>query len=64
MAANVVAPPPPAERTRRFVVLPFRNVTRAEAVEWLVEGSPTLLADALGHWQDVYVVPPSAMNLA
>jgi len=51
------APPPPAERARRFVVIPFRNLSRSPELEWLVEGSTTLLADALGRWREVSVVP-------
>jgi TolB-like protein len=56
-AAARVTPPPPAERGRRFLVLPFRNLSRTPDLEWLVEGSPTLLADALGRWQEITVVP-------
>jgi len=56
-AAVRVTPPPPAERGRRFLVLPFRNLSRTPDLEWLVEGSPTLLADALGRWQEIAVVP-------
>jgi len=48
--------PPPAERARHFLILPFRNVTRGAEQEWLVEGSPILLADAIGRWQDLSVV--------
>ncbi len=51
------AAPPPAERARRFVVIPFRNLSRSPELEWLVEGSTTLLADALGRWREVSVVP-------
>ncbi len=56
-AARRAAPPPPAERGRRFLVLPFRNLTRASEHEWLVEGSTTILADALARWQEIHVVP-------
>ena len=52
-----VAPPPAAERARRFLVLPFRNLSRTPSLDWLVEGSPTLLADALGRWREITVVP-------
>jgi TolB-like protein len=51
------APPPAAERGRRFLVLPFRNLSRAPQQEWLVEGSTTMLAEALGRWQEIRVVP-------
>ncbi len=50
-------PPSADERGRSFLVLPFRNITRSPDHEWLVEGSPTLLADALGQWQEISVVP-------
>jgi TolB-like protein len=43
-------------RGRRFLVLPFRNVSRSEEHAWLVEGSPILLADALSRWQEITVV--------
>ena len=51
-----VTPPSAAERGRRFLVLPFRNVTRGADQEWLVEGSTAILAEALGRWQGVSVV--------
>lgn len=50
-------PPPERERRRRFLVLPFRNLSRTSAHDWLVEASPTMLADALGQWTEVSVVP-------
>jgi TolB-like protein len=52
-----VAVPTPADRARRFLVLPFRNVTRAAEQEWMVEGSTTMLNDALSRWQEIRVVP-------
>ena len=51
-----VAIPAPGARARSFVVLPFRNVTRQSQQEWLVEGSTTMLSDALGRWQGIHVV--------
>lgn len=55
-AASRPAPPEPARR-RSFLVLPFRNLSRNSARDWLVEASPTMLADALGQWTEVSVVP-------
>jgi TolB-like protein/tetratricopeptide (TPR) repeat protein len=52
-----VTPPSAAERARRFLILPFRNVTRQQDQEWLVEGSTTMLSDALSRWQGITVVP-------
>ena len=52
-----VAVPAAAERARRFLVLPFRNITRAAEHEWMVEGSTTMLNDALSRWQEIRVVP-------
>lgn len=49
--------PSPAERARRFLVLPFRNLTGATETAWLVEGSTTLLSEALGQWRELTVVP-------
>ena len=43
-------------RSRHFLVLPFRNVTRQAEHDWLVEGSTTMLSDALGRWQGITVV--------
>jgi TolB-like protein/tetratricopeptide (TPR) repeat protein len=54
--ARVIVPPA-ADRARRFLILPFRNVTRQPDHEWLVEGSTTMLTDALGRWQGITVVP-------
>jgi hypothetical protein len=50
--------PPPAEkdRARTFLVLPFRNLSRSAESQWLIEASPTMLADALGQWAGVTVV--------
>lgn len=56
-AAARVLPPPLAERGRRFLILPFRNLSRSPELEWLVEGSTTMLADALSRWQEITVVP-------
>ncbi len=59
-AAQVVAratpPPSEAERGRSFLILPFRNITRSADHDWLVEGSPVLLADAFGQWDEIRVV--------
>lgn len=51
-----VVPPAPAERSRRFLVLPFRNITRGGEQEWMVEGSTTMLNDALSRWEEIRVV--------
>lgn len=59
-AAHVVArraPPAADVRGRSFLVLPFRNVTRSDEFEWLVEGSPALLSEALSRWREIDVVP-------
>ncbi len=51
-------PPPGAEQRRRsFLVLPFRNLSRSPDHEWLVEGSPVLIADALSRREELTVVP-------
>src|SRR2546423_4485874 len=51
------APPPAADRSRRFLILPFRNVTRQAEQNWLIEGSTTMLVDALEQWKGISVVP-------
>lgn len=56
VAKVATALPPAAQRARRYLVLPFRNVTRQADQEWLVEGSTTMLSDALGRWQGISVV--------
>src|SRR5712691_12414384 len=56
-AAATSPPPAQADRARTFLVLPFRNLSRSAAYQWLVEGSPTMLADALGQWTELTVVP-------
>src|SRR5688572_18567706 len=56
-ATRSIAPPSAAERARRFLVLPFRNVTRQQDQQWLVEGSTTMLSDALSRWHGITVVP-------
>lgn len=49
--------PDSAARAHSFLLLPFRNIARVEAQEWLVEGSALMLADALGRFRDLNVVP-------
>ena len=51
-----VAVPGAQLRARRYLVLPFRNVTRQSEQEWLVEGSTTLLSESLGRWEGITVV--------
>jgi len=55
----IAAPPPPTarDRARTFLVLPFRNLSPPTENQWLIEASPTMLADALGQWTEVAVVP-------
>ena len=54
--ASVAAPPTASDRSRRFLILPFRNVSRQPDQDWLVEGSTTMLVDALGRWKGITVV--------
>src|SRR2546421_4288032 len=58
-AEAAVTSPPPAERdrARTFLILPFRNLSRIADYQWLVEASPTMLADALGQWTELTIVP-------
>src|SRR5437879_12900646 len=56
-AATTTPPPAERDRARTFLVLPFRNLSRSADYQWLVEASPTMLADALGQWTEVTVVP-------
>jgi TolB-like protein len=57
-------PPAAAVRARRFLLLPFRNVTRAEPQEWLVTGAPLMLADAFGQFRELTVVPDEQITAA
>src|SRR5437870_10470805 len=50
-------PPAERDRARTFLVLPLRNLSRSADYQWLVEASPTMLADALGQWTELTVVP-------
>jgi TolB-like protein/tetratricopeptide (TPR) repeat protein len=54
--AAVPAPSSAAERGRRFLVLPFRNVSRGAEQEWLVEGATAMLGESLGRWREIRVV--------
>src|SRR5881398_1616108 len=56
-AATTSPPPAERDRARTFLVLPFRNLSRSADYQWLVEASPTMLADALGQWTELTVVP-------
>lgn len=51
-----VIPPAASLRARRYLVLPFRNVTKQSDQDWLVEGSTTLLSEALARWDGITVV--------
>ena len=61
VVARATPPPSEAERGRSFLVLPFRNLTRAPELEWLIDGSVALLSDALGQWQEISVVPETRL---
>jgi len=52
-ASNV---PAAADRGRRFLVLPFRNVSRGAEQDWLVEGATAMLGESLGRWREIQVV--------
>jgi TolB-like protein len=52
----VAAVPTASDRSRRFLILPFRNVSRQPDQDWLVEGSTTMLVEALGQWKGITVV--------
>lgn len=52
-----VTPPSVAARRRTFLVLPFRNLTRSPEHDWLVEGSPVLISDALSRADSLTVIP-------
>lgn len=52
-----VTPPSVAARRRTFLVLPFRNLTRSPEHDWLVEGSPVLISDALSRTDSLTVIP-------
>src|SRR4051812_33470555 len=54
--ATRTAAPAPAVRPRHIALLPFRNVTRTAANDWLVSGAPLLLGEILGQYQDLSVV--------
>ena len=58
------APPAAEVRARRFLLLPFRNVTRGEPQEWLVAGAPLMLADAFGQFRELTVVPDEQVTAA
>src|SRR5437660_4005960 len=50
-------PPTERDRARTFLILPFRNLSRIADYQWLVEAAPTMLADALGQWTELTIVP-------
>lgn len=56
--------PVPADRARALLFLPFRNVTRRSEHEWLVAGAPLMLAQALGQFRDLHVVPDEQVAAA
>jgi TolB-like protein len=46
------------------MLLPFRNVTRVTAQDWLVTGAPLMLGESLGQFQDLTVVSEEKLNAA
>ena len=58
------APPAASLRARRFLLLPFRNVTRTAAQDWLVAGAPVMLGAALGQFSELTVVPDERLTAA
>lgn len=64
--AQAQVPPPPAAavRARRFLLLPFRNVTRTTEQDWLVTGAPLMLGQILGQFSDLEVVPEERLTAA
>ena len=57
-------PPPPEVRARHLMLLPFRNVTRTPANDWLVSGAPLMLGQAFGQFTDLMVVPDARLTAA
>jgi TolB-like protein len=62
--AAVRAVPASAVRARRLLLLPFRNVTRGAAQEWLVTGAPLMLGESLGQFRELTVVPEAVLTAA
>lgn len=62
--ASLAAIPAPADRARRFLLLPFRNVTRGAAQDWLVAGAPLMLGESLGQFHDLTVVSDAKLSAA
>jgi len=56
--------PAPDARARRFLLLPFRNVTRVAAQDWLVTGAPLMLGESLGQFHDLSVVSEEKLTAA
>lgn len=44
--------------------VPFRNLTRRAEHDWLVTGAPLMLAQGLGQFQDLNIVPEERMQAA
>src|SRR5687767_682359 len=47
-----------------FLIAPFRNLSGSPDHDWLIDGSASLLADVLGQWREISVVPPERMYSA
>jgi TolB-like protein len=56
-AARAARPAPVALNPRGWIVVPFTNVTRTPALEWLRDGAVNLLSTDLAKWNDLVVVP-------
>jgi len=56
--------PPAIDRSRRFILLPFRNVTQGAPQAWLVTGAPLMLGDVLSRFRELTVVPEARLTAA
>ena len=56
LAAGGDGPPPGVDPRHSILVLPFDNVRDDESVEWLRDGSVSMLALNLSQWEDLHVI--------
>ena len=62
LASRGEGPPPGVDPRHSILVLPFDNVRNDASVEWLRDGSVSMLALNLSQWEDLHVIDNERMH--
>ncbi|HEU5049996.1 MAG TPA: protein kinase, partial [Gemmatimonadales bacterium] len=62
LAGRTDGPPAGVDPRHSFLVLPFTNLRQDQSIEWLRDGSVSMLALNLSQWEDLHVVDNERMH--